>query len=126
MITIGDLARLGRVSVRMLRHYDAIGLLAPAAVDDATGYRFYQAAQLSRLNRIVALKDLGFTLEQVGAVLDDSVGVAELRGMLLLRRAELQSQIAADTDRLAQVQVRLRTIEKEGAMPAQDVHVKRI
>ena len=121
MLTIGDLARLGRVSVRMLRHYDAIGLLPPTAVDDATGYRYYEAAQLARLNRIVALKDLGFTLDQVAAVLDDKIDAAELRGMLRLRRAELQSRIAADTGRLAQVQVRLRTIEEEGAMPMEDI-----
>jgi DNA-binding transcriptional MerR regulator len=46
----------------MLRHYDAIGLLEPVRVDPATGYRFYEASQLSPLNRIVALKNLGFSL----------------------------------------------------------------
>ena len=64
MFNIGDFARHGRVSVRMLRHYDAIGLLLPAHVDQVTGYRSYAAQQLSRLNRIVALKDLGFTLSR--------------------------------------------------------------
>jgi DNA-binding transcriptional MerR regulator len=126
MFAIGDFARHGRVSVRMLRHYDALGLLRPAHVDLATGYRSYEAAQLARLNRIVALKDLGFTLQQVGSILDDKVSVEELRGMLRLRRAELQSQIAADSARLAQVEARLRVIEREGAMPADDVQVKRL
>jgi DNA-binding transcriptional MerR regulator len=126
MYTIGDLARLGRVSVRMLRHYDAIGLLPPAAVDDATGYRYYVAGQLARLNRIVALKDLGFSLEQVRSVLDEKIGTEEMRGMLRLRRAELAGQIAADTERLAQVEVRLRIIEEEGIMPPDDIHVKSI
>jgi DNA-binding transcriptional MerR regulator len=55
MFAIGEFARHGRVSVRMLRHYDAIGLLEPVRVDPATGYRFYDASQLSRLNRIVVL-----------------------------------------------------------------------
>src|SRR5215467_2653728 len=82
MFTIGDFAKLGRVSIRMLRHYDAIGLLRPAAVDDATGYRFYEAAQLQRLNRIIALKDLGFTLVQVASMLDDKLDALELAGML--------------------------------------------
>ena len=59
MFGIGDFARHGRVSVRMLRHYDAIGLLRPAHVDPGTGYRYYRAGQLADLNRIVALKDLG-------------------------------------------------------------------
>jgi hypothetical protein len=65
MFTIGEFARHGRVSVRMLRHYDAIGLLRPACVDPGSGYRFYQASQLAELNRVIALKDLGFTLPQV-------------------------------------------------------------
>jgi DNA-binding transcriptional MerR regulator len=96
MLSIGDFARLGRVSVRMLRHYDAIGLLCPAAVDPVSGYRFYQADQLRRLNRVIALKDLGFTLQQVRSILDDKVDVAELRGMLRLRRAQLEAQMLSD------------------------------
>lgn len=126
MFTIGDFARHGRVTVRMLRHYDAIGLLRPARVDPFTGYRGYEAVQLSRLNRIVALKDLGFTLEQVSSIIDDKVGIDELRGMLRLRRAELANQLAADRARLAAVEARLRSIETEGAMPTNDVQVKRV
>jgi DNA-binding transcriptional MerR regulator len=126
MFNIGDFARHGRVSVRMLRHYDAIALLHPASVDQATGYRLYEAGQLARLNRIVALKDLGFSLQQVRSILDDKVSVEELRGMLRLRRADLQSRVAADTARLAQVEARLQIIEREGAMPTDDVQVKAI
>ena len=124
MFSIGDFARHGRVSVRMLRHYDAIGLLRPARVDPATGYRSYQADQLARLNRIVALKDLGFTLEQVGSMLDKQVTGPELRGMLRLRHAELATQIEADTARLRQVEARLSAIESEGRMPSADVQIK--
>jgi DNA-binding transcriptional MerR regulator len=126
MFTIGEFARHGRVSVRMLRHYDATGLLRPARVDPVSSYRFYAADQLARLNRIIALKDLGFTLEQVRAMLDQQVSAEQLRGMLRLRQAELQSQLAADASRLAQVEARLRIIEMEGAMPADDIQVKRI
>ncbi|MEV6430493.1 MerR family transcriptional regulator [Nocardia sp. NPDC051463] len=126
MFSIGDFARHGRVSVRMLRHYDATGLLRPDRVDAVSGYRYYEAGQLARLNRIVALKDLGFTLEQVGRILDDRVDSAALRGMLTLRRAELEQRISDDRARLVQVETRLRIIEKEGAMPANDVVIKSI
>ncbi|WGP11995.1 MerR family transcriptional regulator [Streptomyces sp. SH5] len=126
MFTIGDFARYGRVSPRMLRHYDAIGLLRPDRTDPATGYRFYGAAQLARLNRIIALKDLGFTLQQVGAVLDEQVGPEELRGMLRLRRAELAEAVAAASARLARVEARLRSIESEGRMPADDIVIKTV
>ncbi|RLK23086.1 DNA-binding transcriptional MerR regulator [Micromonospora sp. M71_S20] len=126
MFTIGDFARLGRVSVRMLRHYDGIGLLRPAAVDPHTGYRSYRAEQLHRLNRVIALKELGLTLGQVQAILDDAVEVAELRGMLRLRRSQLEAQMAADTARLAGVEARLRMIETEGRMTSQDVVLKEL
>ncbi|MEV5122949.1 MerR family transcriptional regulator [Streptomyces decoyicus] len=125
MFSIGDFAQYGRVSARMLRHYDAIGLLRPARTDPASGYRYYEAAQLARLNRIIALKDLGFSLQQVGAILAEEVSVPELRGMLRLRRAELEASLAAAGARLAQVEARLRTIESEGRMSADDVVVKR-
>jgi DNA-binding transcriptional MerR regulator len=126
MFSIGDFARSGRVSVRMLRHYDAIGLLRPASVDPVTGYRSYQTDQLARLNRVVALKDLGFTLEQVATIVDDDIDVEELRVMLRLRRAELRDQIAADTARLVRVDARLRVIEKEDAMSSDEVEVKNV
>lgn len=126
MFTIGDFAGHGRVSIRMLRHYDAIGLLRPARVDRSSGYRFYEAAQLSRLNRIVALKDLGFTLQQVQTILDEDVSAQELRGMLRLRQAELEAAIAEASSNLVQVEARLRSIENEGAMPQEDVVIKRL
>ncbi|WP_406210215.1 MerR family transcriptional regulator [Streptomyces decoyicus] len=125
MFSIGDFAQYGRVSARMLRHYDAIGLLRPARTDPVSGYRYYEAAQLARLNRIIALKDLGFSLQQVGAILAEEVSVPELRGMLRLRRAELEASLTAAGARLAQVEARLRTIESEGRMSADDVVVKR-
>ncbi|WP_406630498.1 MerR family transcriptional regulator [Amycolatopsis sp. WGS_07] len=126
MFTIGEFARHGRVSVRMLRHYDALGLLRPAEVDPRTGYRHYTAGQLAVLNRIVALKDLGFGLGEVAALLDEQVTPEQVRGMLTLRRAELAERVAADRLRLAEVEARLRTLESEHAMPDTDILVKDI
>ena len=124
MFSIGEFAQHGRVSVRMLRHYDAIGLLRPACVDPVTGYRSYQASQLAQLNRVIALKDLGFTLQQVQEIMAEQVSAAELRGMLRLRRAEIQSRIDAETSRLARVEARLATIEDEARVPVDGVVIK--
>lgn len=124
MFSIGEFARHGRVSVRMLRHYDAIGLLRPARVDPFTGYRSYQASQLSELNRIIALRDLGFGLDQIAELLDEKLDVRQLWGMLRLRQAELRASLAADGARLRRVEARLRTIESEGNMPSDDVVIK--
>ncbi len=116
VVLISEFARLGQVSVRMLRHYDAIGLLSPSRVELSSGYRSYSPEQLRTLNRIVALKDLGFTLDQVGRLLQDDLDVGELRGMLRLRRAQLENQARAVETSLAAVETRLRMIEKENTM----------
>lgn len=122
---ISDFARLGQVSVRMLRHYDALGLLVPDHVDPSSGYRSYSPDQLHDLNRIVALKDLGFSLEQVRSLIAEPVGAEELRGMLRLRRTELIEEARAVETRLTAVESRLRMIEQEDTMTA-DYVVKTI
>jgi len=116
MLSIGDLARLTRVSARMLRHYDALGLVTPERVDESTGYRWYAVSQIGRVNSLVALKELGFTLEECRPILDDNVRVDELVVLLRRRQAELAQRIAADTARLAEAGRRLRSIERGLAM----------
>lgn len=109
----------------MLRHYDAVGLLIPDQVDSLTGYRSYAPQQLHVLNRIVALKDLGFGLDQVKCLLVDDLDPAEIRGMLRLRRAQLEDEARAIDTRLIAVETRLHMIEKENTMPT-DYVVKTI
>jgi DNA-binding transcriptional MerR regulator len=111
MYTIGDFAAIGRVSVRMLRHYDAIGILPPAHVDDRTGYRHYADAQLADLLRLVELRELGCGLDVIGSVLSAGDRSAAMREALLQRRAQLEASIAADQDRLEQIAERLRALE---------------
>jgi effector-binding domain-containing protein len=123
---IGDFSRLSKVTVKALRYYDELGLLKPAHVDRFTGYRYYSAAQLPRLNRILALKDLGFALEQMAVFLDQHVSPEQIRGMLNLRRSELQQHITEEQARLARVEARLRQIEQEDTMPAYDVVLKKV
>jgi len=126
MTRIGDFSRLSRVSIKTLRYYDEMGLFEPVEVDRFTGYRFYSVSQLPRLNRILALRDLGLSLEQVAQVLDEGVSPEQLRGMLRLKRAELQQHIAEEQERLARVEARLNAIELEDRMPDYDVVIKQI
>lgn len=122
MFGIGAFASMGRVSVRMLRHYDKVGLLRPARVDEFSGYRYYEADQLRRLNRLLACKDLGFTLDEVKSILDEDD--ADLAGLLRRREAELVEQITADQDRLTRVRARLALIRAEDASPAEAVTIE--
>ena len=125
MIKIGDFARLSQVSVVTLRYYDEMDLLKPVKVDAFTGYRFYSADQLPRLNRILALKDLGFSLEQIKLMLADGLTYDQLRGMLTLQRSEVEKRLADEQERLSRIEARLRQIEMENKMPNYDIVIKK-
>ncbi|WP_116203463.1 MerR family transcriptional regulator [Amycolatopsis circi] len=125
MYGIGTVARLAQVSARTLRHYHEIGLLAPAHVDAATGYRHYTPDQVLRLHRILVLRDLGVPLSEIGTLLEDDVTVEQLRGILLLRRAEARDRLATQVDQLRRVELRLAHLER-GPMNGYDVIVKRL
>jgi len=124
MYRIGEFSRLCRVPVSALRYYADLELLPPAAVDPDSGYRFFTVDQLPRLNRILALKDLGLTLDQIKAVLDEELTAAELRGMLRIKRVEHDRAATEAAARLSRVEARLRAIESEGTMPAHEVVLK--
>jgi DNA-binding transcriptional MerR regulator len=124
MIKIGNFARLSQVSVVTLRYYDEMDLLKPVKVDTFTGYRFYAADQLPRLNRILALKDLGFSLEQIKLMLTDGLTLEQLRGMLTMQRSEVEKRLADEQERLRRIEARLRQIELEDKMPKYDVVLK--
>ncbi|MCP4426243.1 MAG: MerR family transcriptional regulator [Chloroflexi bacterium] len=126
MFKIGVFSKLSRVPVKTLRYYHQIGLLAPARIDDFTGYRYYTAVQMARLNRILALKDLGFSLEQIGRLLEESLSPEQIRGLLRVKQSEIESQIETERARLARVAARLDQMDKEATMPKFDVVIKKV
>jgi DNA-binding transcriptional MerR regulator len=125
-IRIGNFARIAQVTVQTLRHYDEVGLLKPVEVDTLSGYRYYTFDQLPRLHRILALKDLGFSLEQVAHLLEDDLSPIELRGMLKLKQNELRQQVQEQLDRLERLEARLDMIEQENQLPSHEVIIKRV
>jgi DNA-binding transcriptional MerR regulator len=124
MFSIGEFSKIARVSGRLLRYYDSIGLLSPRRIDPVTGYRYYTADQLARLNRILALKDLGLSLEQVARMIDDRISTDEIRGMLMLKKAELERTLSEEAGRLRHIESRLQQIDEQGALRDYDVVVK--
>jgi len=111
MFRIGEFSRIARVSARLLRYYDELGLLKPGVVDAASGYRYYTSAQLQRLNRILVLRDLGLTLEQIGGVIDQNASADQLRAMLELRRADAERALAEEAGRLRQIEARIAQLD---------------
>jgi predicted transcriptional regulator YdeE/DNA-binding transcriptional MerR regulator len=124
MIKIGDFSNLAHVSIKTLHHYDDMGLLKPAHIDRFSGYRYYTIQQLATLNRILALKDLGLSLEQVAQLLHDDISPAEMRGMLRLKRMELAARVDEELARLSRVEQRLRQLEQEKSGTQLEVAVK--
>ncbi|MDQ0707465.1 DNA-binding transcriptional MerR regulator [Arthrobacter woluwensis] len=113
MLSIGEIAHSTGVSRRMLRHWENEGLLAPAVVDPATGYRRYQDSQLGRVRAIAELRTLGFGLAEIGQLLDPRLGRTTLESLLTHQEDALQQQITEASARLVHVRRRLDIIRSE-------------
>lgn len=112
-LRIGDMARLGGVSVRMLRHYHELGLLEPAEIDEWTGHRSYHRSQLATLQEIVRLRRFGLPLARIAEVTQESTTNDELRHVLEARRAELRDELAEGQQTLATLDARLAELEHD-------------
>lgn len=126
MYVIGEFAHLAHVSKRLLRYYDEINLFKPDQIDSSSGYRYYSAGQLSQLNRILALKELGLTLNQIQRTLDDDISADELQGMLKLRKSEIEQQLDAELRRIREIEARLESIRNDEANIPPNVIIKEI
>lgn len=126
MFRIGEFSRIGCVTIDTLRHYDAVGLLKPVKVDPFTGYRYYTAQQLQSLNRILALKEVGFSLEEIAHILRDQLTADELRGMLEAQLVMAESEIETAQQRRERILARLNHLTLEDQMPAYEVTLKSV
>lgn len=124
MFRIGDFSRIARVSSRLLRFYEEIGLFAPAHADPHSGYRYYTVNQLPELNRVLVLKELGFELEQIREMLRSQITVEELRKMMLLRRNDVEKNLALESQRLRYIDSRIAQLENEGELSLEDVLIR--
>jgi len=111
MFTVGEFSKIAQVSKRLLRYYDEIGLLPPARIDEPTGRRFYSAGQMPTLNRILALKDLGFSLEEIQQLVQDGVSSDDMESMLLLKKTEIEHLIQSELERIHRIESRLYAIQ---------------
>lgn len=126
MFTVGEFARLAQVSQRLLRYYAEIGLLQPRHIDRFTSYRYYSAEQLPHLNRILALKELGLSLEQIQRLVSDQISTEEMQGMLLLKKAEIEQQLQEEIQRIRNIESRLQFIRNAETAQPLDVIIKQI
>jgi DNA-binding transcriptional MerR regulator len=123
---IGDFSRLTHITVKALRYYDEIGLLKPVKVDQFTGYRYYSAEQLPRLNYILALKDLGLSLEDIAMLAQNSLSPAQMRDIFILKKAELIRRVADEQKQIERVEKLLKHLEQEGKMSDYQITLKKL
>ncbi len=126
MFKIGDFSRLTQVSVRMLRYYDELGLLKPEEVDKFTGYRFYSARQIKRLNKIIALRDMGFIVSEIATMLDDDVDISNLLSKLEEKKFEISNTIACETSKLERIDKMLKSIKTGSVIMKYEISLKSV
>jgi effector-binding domain-containing protein len=126
MLKIGDFSKFSQVSIKTLRFYDEIGILKPAKVDQFTGYRYYLADQLPNLNKIVGLKELGLTLEEISLILSDNLSIEKIMELLKIKYKAIRERLQEEEIRLKKVEEWLKKVEKEGTMPVYDVIIKKV
>ncbi len=125
MFRIGEFSKIAQVPGSLLRYYDQIGLLKPAHIDKWTGYRYYSAKQLPHLHRILALKELGLTLDQIARLVDEDISTEEIRGMLILKKAQVEQSLHEEIVRLRHIEARLQQIDAAN-QPAFDIVIKSV
>ncbi len=125
MLKIGEFSKLSRVSVRMLRHYDEIGLLKPAKIDRFTDYRYYREDQLPIVCRITALKDMGFSLADIVRILEIYDDREQLERYFAARQRELEDLSRDTAHKLTLLDAARNRLRKEETMNY-DVTIKTI
>lgn len=124
MLKIGDFSKLSRISIRMLRYYDEIGLLMPESIDSFTGYRYYSEAQLPVASRINALKDMGFGLSVISRILKKYDDSEALKEYLLLKKAEVEEQAEKTSRQLLLLETTINRLGKESNLMEYTVILK--
>lgn len=124
MLKIGEFSKLSRISIRMLRHYDDIGLLMPDAVDHFTGYRYYSEAQLPLAGQIQMLKNMGFGLALIGEILSKYENASEVERFLTVKRREIEGNLEEVRQRLQLLDSAISWLRKDGNIMSYSVTLK--
>lgn len=112
MFKIGDFSKLTMVSIRMLRYYDEMGLFKPAEIDTFTGYRYYSAKQITTLNLIVSLRDMGFNVSEIAVTINE-LSDENLKDILKQKKYEVKNNIKAEEEKLRKINATINNMKKE-------------
>lgn len=124
MLKIGTFSKISKLSVRMLRHYDDIGLLKPCEVDPLTGYRYYGEEQLLEAGRIQCLRVMGFNLDTIGAILSRYQDAYDMEQFLICHKKNMKRQAQEIEQKLRLIDSTINWLRKDGMMRGYDVTLK--
>lgn len=127
MFKIGEFSKLIKVPIKTLRYYDELGIFKPIKIDRFTGYRYYSASQLDTLNKILSLKDIGFSLEQIKYIIENNVSSEKLISMLKMKEIETNEIIKANNEKLNRINSLVKMLNnKEDIVMNYNVVIKKI
>lgn len=125
MFKIGDFSKLTMVSIRMLRYYDEVGLFRPAQIDTFTGYRYYSAKQITTLNLIVSLRDMGFNVAEIASAIGENIDES-LDILLKQKRDEVENTIKTEKEKLKKINSAIKDLKKERINMNYNVTIKSV
>ncbi|MHB8130406.1 MAG: MerR family transcriptional regulator [Mobilitalea sp.] len=126
MFRIGEFSKLCGLSIDTLYHYEKMKLLVPSQIDKFSGYRYYEAKQLVTVNKIMALKDSDFTLEEIAKVLNNNLPLPSLIELLESKSIILEEELNSEINRLERLRTNIFLIKNGGIPQMNEITIKRV
>lgn len=126
MYSIGEFSKLSGLSINTLRHYETVGILKPEKINEFTGYRYYSASQLVTVNKILALKDVGFSLVEISKIFTEVPSVPSIVSMLETKAVELEETLNHEIERLMRLRTNIFNIKNGGLPIMNEITIKRV
>ncbi len=126
MFRIGEFSKLCGLSIDTLYHYEKMKILKPTKLDQFTGYRYYEAGQLVTVNKIMALKDANFSLEEIAAVLNQNIPLSSLISLLENKSLKLEEELHLELNRLERLRTNIFLIKNGGIPQMNEITIKSV
>ena len=126
MFKIGEFSKISGLSIDTLRHYEKMMILVPKKIDEFTGYRYYGANQVIKANKILALKDAGFSLEKIADILENNLDTTSLINILEGKAEDFEKVLSYEHERLERLQNNIFLIKNGGIPQMNEIIIKKI
>jgi len=126
MFKIGEFSKLCGLSIDTLYHYEKMKILIPDNINEYTGYRSYDAAQLVTVNKLLALKDAGFSLDEIAKILNNNLSNSVLLEMLEIKALSLENELKSKRERLERLHTNIFLIKNGGVPVMNEISIKKV